>query len=83
MNAPLEITIFHPTLASSHLPPLPPNGGGFFYIKRESDGMVLMDGVGWYMEFETQGDALSFIATELRHLGVGFFVRYMPKMRTH
>lgn len=42
--APLEIRIFHPTLAEPHLPPLPPDGGGFFYIKRESDGMVLMNG---------------------------------------
>ena len=78
----LQITIFHPTLARSHLPAIPPDGGGFFYIRREHDGMVLMDGTGWYLEFATQEKALSFIAAELRHLGVGF-VRFMPKLRTN
>lgn len=82
MTDTVEVRIFHPTLAEPHLPPLPPDGGGFFYIKRESDRMVLMNG-DWYWEFETQAEALTYIARNLSHLQGKFLVCFMPKMRVN
>jgi hypothetical protein len=61
-------------------PPLPPDGGGFFYLKRKSDGALLCDGRGGYVEFLTDAAAASY-ASERALDPVD--IRWMPKLITN
>lgn len=65
--------------ARSMPPPLPPDGGGFWYLRR-ADGCVLVDDSG-YVSFDDERGARGYAAEHLQ--GARVAVRWMPKMGAH
>jgi hypothetical protein len=59
-------------------PPLPPDGGGFWYLKRVRDGAVLLHGNG-YVSFPSEDEARKTAKRFPDQIGV----HWMPKMRTN
>jgi hypothetical protein len=57
-------------------PPLPRDGGGFWYFKR-SDGAILLNDEGDYVRFDSDVEADAYA----RSIGARSF--WMPKMQTH
>lgn len=56
-------------------PPLPPNGGGFYYLKRVRDGLAGNSYVSFTSEDEARQSAKQFSDQ--------ISIRWMPKLRTN
>lgn len=72
----LEVRIFRRSLACRVPPPLSQDDGGFYYLKRQSDGAILLDGDD-YVRFGSEDDASASAAQS----GFAVDVRWMPKLR--
>lgn len=63
-------------------PPLPPDGGGFWYLRRPCAGGVeiLLDEDGDYVQFGEDEAAANKAA---RQHGNGAYAKWMPKLRSN
>lgn len=76
----IAVTLFYPRKLRHVPPPLPPDGGGFFYLKRVRDGAILLKRDRTYRQFDSEGQARDYAAAFVRE---PVAVRFMPKLRTH
>jgi hypothetical protein len=72
----VTITVVAPRRARCIPPPLPRDGGGFWYVRRSS-GAILLDDEGDYVRFDTDVEANAYARS------VGARAVWMPKMQTH